>query len=174
MGNSEQFVKRSSPRESSFERLTVISSRTFDDVVGRFRSGIAHPDMPRLMEDIRSSTTPASLKETVSKALGSAEIMEFAQFDLGEVLRKELGAAAPRSLRVLIGNPLIMKEMVKRVPDAGSYAPVTVLIDQRPGGVHLSYDRMASLLERYQNAEALEVARQLDAKIEALLIDSAA
>jgi hypothetical protein len=37
-----------------------------------------------------------------------------------------------------------MKEMVKNVPDAGSYAPVTVLIDERPDGVHLSYDKMES------------------------------
>jgi len=35
-----------------------------------------------------------------------------------------------------------MKELVKRVPDAGSYAPVTILIDDRPNGVHLSYDKM--------------------------------
>jgi hypothetical protein len=41
------------------------------------------------------------------------------------------------------------------VPDAGSYAPVTILIDERPDGVHLSYDRMGSLLAPYGNAEAL-------------------
>jgi hypothetical protein len=29
-----------------------------------------------------------------------------------------------------------MKEMVKHVPDAGSYAPVTVLVDERADGVH--------------------------------------
>jgi hypothetical protein len=28
------------------------------------------------------------------------------------------------SVRLVIGNPLIMKEMVKHVPDAASYAPV--------------------------------------------------
>ena len=36
--------------------------------------------------------------------------------------------------------------MAKHVPDAGSYAPVTVLVDERADGVHLSYDKMASLL----------------------------
>jgi hypothetical protein len=39
-----------------------------------------------------------------------------------------------------------MKEMAKHVPDASSYAPVTVLVDERADGVHISYDRMASLL----------------------------
>ena len=59
--------------------------------------------------------------------------------------------------------------MVKHVPDAGSYAPVTVLVDERAGGVHLSYDRMASLLASYENSDALRVARDLDAKVEDLL-----
>jgi hypothetical protein len=59
--------------------------------------------------------------------------------------------------------------MVKHAPDAGSYAPVTILVDQRSDGVHLSYDRMASLLAPYENAEALKVAKDLDAKVEALL-----
>jgi hypothetical protein len=67
-----------------------------------------------------------------------------------------------------------MKEMAKRVPDAGSYAPVTILIDERPDGVHLSYDRMASFLAHYKNAAALNVARELDAKVEALLASAAA
>ena len=77
-------------------------------------------------------------------------------------------------IRFVIGNPLIMKEMAKHVPDAGSYAPVTVLVDARADGVHLSYDRMASFLAPYRNAEALAVARDLDSKIETLLRESAA
>jgi len=48
--------------------------------------------------------------------------------------------------QLIIGNPLMMKEMVKHVPDAGSYAPFAVLVDERADGVHLSYNRMASFL----------------------------
>jgi len=67
-----------------------------------------------------------------------------------------------------------MKEMAKHVPDAGSYAPLTVLVDERDDGVLLSYDRMASLLAPYGNAEASAVARDLDVKVENLLRESAA
>jgi hypothetical protein len=63
----------------------------------------------------------------------------------------------------------IMKEMVKSVPDAGSCAPVTVLIDERLDGVHLSYYKMESHLLPYGNSDALAVARNLDAKITTLL-----
>ena len=66
-----------------------------------------------------------------------------------------------------------MKEMAKHIPDAGSYAPVTILVDERPDAVHLTYDKMASLLAPYHSAEALAVARDLDSKIETLLRSSA-
>jgi uncharacterized protein (DUF302 family) len=72
--------------------------------------------------------------------------MLFIEFDQGAVLRKETGLDKPKMVRLLIGNPLVMKKMAKHVPDAASYAPVTVLVDERPDGVHLSYDRMANFL----------------------------
>jgi uncharacterized protein (DUF302 family) len=84
----------------------------------------------------------------------------------------ELKSAVEKGLS--IGNPLIMKEMAKHVPDAGSYAPVTVLVDERADGVHLSYDRMASLLAAYGNSDALQVAEDLDNKVETLLREAAA
>jgi hypothetical protein len=76
-------------------------------------------------------------------------------------------------VRLVIGNALIMKEMAKRVPDAGSYAPVTILVDERPDGVHLTYYKMASLLAPYESADALAVARDLDSEIERLLREAA-
>lgn len=58
--------------------------------------------------------------------------------------------------------------------ESGSYAPVTILVDERSDGVHLSYDRMGTLLAPYGSLEALSVARNLDSKIENLLRESAA
>lgn len=58
-------------------------------------------------------------------------------------------------------------------PTAGSYAPVTILVEERTDGVHLSYDRMASLLAPYESRDALEVARDLDMKVEDLLRQAA-
>ncbi len=113
------------------------------------------------------------LQAAIQAMVGTSGFMEFARFDLGAVLKKESGQA-PNILRLVIGNPMVMKEMVKHVPDAGSYAPVTVLIDERPDGVHLSYDRMASLIQSYESPTASKVARELDSKIESLLTIAAA
>ena len=99
--------------------------------------------------------------------------MMFMELDHGAILRKETGLDTPKIVRFLIGDPLTMKEMAKHVPDAGSYAPVTILVDERPDGVHLTYDKMASLLAPYGNPDALAVAQDLDAKIENLIRKSA-
>jgi uncharacterized protein (DUF302 family) len=106
--------------------------------------------------------------------LSNAGLMLFMQIDHGALLQKEAGRDTARVVRLLIGNPLIMKEMAKHVPDAGSYAPVTVLVDERADGVHMSYDRMASFLAAYGNRDALQVAENLDSKIETLLREAAA
>ena len=46
-------------------------------------------------------------------------------------------------------------------------------VDERADGVHVSYDRMASLLAPYKNRDALDVARDLDSKVEDLLRNAA-
>ena len=158
----------------SVERFSLTSSKAFDDVVKALEAGIGHPDMSAFRQDISSAKTYAELEKIVQKVVSAAGLMEFVRFDLGEILRKERGEKAPRILRFVAGNPLIMKQMVEHVHDAGSYAPVTILVDERPDGVHLSYDRMASFLVSYGNAQALKVARDLDTKVEALLTAAAA
>jgi uncharacterized protein (DUF302 family) len=150
-----------------------ISNSQSTERESRLEPAIGHPDMNAFRKNVAATQTEAELEMIVHGAIGPSGLMEFTRFDLGEVLRKENGAEAPQSLRLVVGNPLIMKQMVKLVPDAGSYAPVTILIDERPDGVHLSYDRMASFLAPYGSSEALKVAQDLDSKVEALLVAAA-
>ena len=112
------------------------------------------------------------MESVVQSVLGSSGFMEFARFDHGGVVHKGKSGDHPKVFRLVVGNPLIMREMVKHVSDAG-YAPVTILIDERPDSVHTSYDTMASLLAPYENAAALRVAKDLDTKVEALLASAA-
>ena len=156
-------------RKVEIERFSLVTSKQFDDVVAAIHAAIGHPDMDDFWRSTQQARSVAELESTVRNSLGSADLMLFVTFDHGSIIQKDTGRDRPRVVRLVIGNPLIMREMAKRVPDAGSYAPVTVLVDERPDGVHLSYDRMASLLAPYGNPEALEVARNLDRKVEDLL-----
>jgi uncharacterized protein (DUF302 family) len=155
--------------EVKVRRFSVVSSRPFEEIVKRLTATIGHPDMKAFRAAIAEATTLADLEEVVRRAIGSSNLMEFVRFDAGEVLHKERGGQGPKILRLVVGNPLIMKEMAKSVPDAASYAPVTILISERADGVHLSYDSMASLLAPYGSEAALDVAKELDTKIESLL-----
>jgi len=150
-------------------RFSVVSLRPFQEIVNRLTAAIGHPEMNAFHKAIAAATTVAELEAVVHGAIGDSDLMEFVRYDAGEVLRKERDGQGPKILRLVVGNPLIMKEMAKTVPDAASYAPVTILIDERADGVHLSYDSMASLIAPYGSESALGVARDLDAKIENLL-----
>ena len=159
--------------EIKVRRGSVVSSRPFEEIVRRLTATLGHPDMNAFHKAVAAATTTADLEEVVEGSVGSTDLMEFARFDAGEVLRKEQGGQRPKILRLVVGNPLIMKQMAKSVPDAAPYAPVTILVDERADGVHLSYESMASLIAPYGSQTALTVARDLDAKIETLLKTSA-
>jgi len=160
-------------RQFTVERFSVISSKPFSQVVSAIESAIGHPDMRAFGANVAKSASWQELEQVVHAAIGPSGFMEFTRFNLGQILAKEQGANAPKILRMVVGNPLIMKRMAEHVPDAGSYAPVTLLIDERGDGVHLSYDKMESYLAPYANLAALNVARDLDAKVEALLTTAA-
>jgi hypothetical protein len=150
-------------RQVQVERWSMISKKSFESVIASVDAAIGHPDMAAFGKRIAASKDLAEIETIVAAAIAPSGFMEFIRFDLGRVVGKKI-------IRFVIGNPVIMQGMVKHVPDAGSYAPVNLLVDERADGVHLSYDTMASLLAPYENEEALRVARDLDHKVESLFL----
>jgi uncharacterized protein (DUF302 family) len=161
-------------RNVAMERFSVTSSKPFEAVVAAIKASIGHPNMAEFWQATQQATSAAELEAAVQPGLSDIGLMQFMEFDHGMIIRKGTANRTARIIRLVLGNPLIMKEMARHIPDAGSYAPVTVLIDERADGVHLSYDRMASLLAPYGNPDALKVAQALDAKVEHLLRQAAA
>ena len=151
------------------QRVSIVSPKPFDEVVRRVTATLGQPDLRAFHDALVAATTVAELEQTVHGAIGASGLMEFGRFDAGDVLRKGTDGRGPKLLRLLVGNPLIMKEMARRVADAAAYAPITILVDERPDGVHLAFDSMASLLGPYGDDGAIAVARDLDAKVGALL-----
>src|ERR1700729_1788455 len=117
------------------ERLSLTFSKPFDQVIAAVNAAIGHPDMAEFARSTHEARSFAELKSAVEKGLSEVGLMLFMQLDQGAVVRKETGHENPKMIRLVIGNPLIMKEMARHVPDAGSYAPVTVLVDERADGV---------------------------------------
>jgi uncharacterized protein (DUF302 family) len=161
-------------RRFEIERFIVITQKPFEAVLTSLKAGVGRLDLIELAKVSKSPSTFTELEEVIHRDMGKTGLMLFLEFDHGAFLRKETGLDKPKMVRLVIGNPLVMKEMAKHVPDAGSYAPVTVLVDEREDGVHMSYDKMVSLLAPYENPDALKVAKDLDLKVENLLNEAAA
>jgi uncharacterized protein (DUF302 family) len=160
-------------QEVHVQRVNIVTTEPFDTVVARIDAQIGHPNMTAFRKSLSAAQNEAEMENVVNPVTQPNGLMEFTRFDDGKVLQKENGTAKPRILRIVAGNPLTMKEMVKHVVDAASYAPVTILIEERPDSVRISYDRMASYLAPYGSNDALKVARELDAKIERILTAAA-
>ena len=159
-------------RTVNVQRWSIVSRKPFENVVAAVEAAIGRPNMSEFAKDIAAAATYPEMREIVRHAVSEIGLMEFMRLDVGAVLAKAHPERNPKSIRLIMGNPLIMESMARLVPDAASYAPVTVLIDRRPDGVHLSYDEMASLLAPYGNAEAVEIAGDLDIKVRRMLQDA--
>jgi uncharacterized protein (DUF302 family) len=156
-------------RQVNVQRWSITSPKPFDVVVASVEEAIGRPNMIEFTANMAAAASYEEVQKVVQDSVSEIGLMEFIRLDHGAVLAKAGVTGNVKSVRLIMGNPLIMQSMTRLVPDAASYAPVTVLIDQRRDGVHLSYDEMASYLAPYGNAEALKIARDLDAKVKRLL-----
>ena len=142
------------------------SERPFASVLDGIFGGISRPDIGQLFSKLAASTSYEQFTSLVRRAQGSAGLMRFLQLDLDQALTRDPRAPdwdGRRLVRLIAGNPVTMGEMTRHVADAGSYAPVTILIQQMPdGGTRVAYDTLASALAPYHDASASEVAQQLN------------
>ena len=84
--------------EVQLRRVSVVSSRPFEEIVRRLTATIGRPDMNAFHNAVAAATTVADLEAVVHGAIGSSDLMEFVRFDAGEVLRKERNGQGPKIL----------------------------------------------------------------------------
>jgi len=149
------------------------SERPFPDVLGAIFGGISQPDIEALFGKVATSTSYEQFSSIVRHAQGSAGLIRFMELDLDRAFTLDPQArdrAGCRLVRLIAGNPVTMGEMTRHVADAGSYAPVTILVEEKTvGGTRVAYDTVASAIAPYLDAAASQVARRLDAEVLELL-----
>jgi uncharacterized protein (DUF302 family) len=153
-------------------RHIFTSARPFPDVLDGIFAGISQPDIGALFAKLAASTSYEELSSLVQQAQGSAGLMRFLQLDLDTALAHDPQAHRDgrRLVRLIAGNPVTMGQMTRHVPDAGSYAPVTILIEELPGGgTRVAYDTVTSEIAPYGDAAASQVAERLDTEVLVLL-----
>ena len=155
-------------------RVTVISEHSFDEVVAAVYAGLGRVgNFAPTLADWSSTTDRESFDAAVRPLTGRSGLIEFLSLDHGAVVTLRYPDRGYRLLRIIAGNPVTMSKMAVTTPDVGSYAPVTILVAERPHGVTLSYDRMASAIAPYGSAEASAVAETLDDAVLTLLREAA-
>ena len=159
--------------EVMVRRHVMDSERPFPAVLDGIFGGISQPDIEALFSKLATSTSYEQFSALVGQAQGSIGLMVFLQLDLDQALTLDPQApdwSGHRLVRLIAGNPVTMGEMTRHVTDAGSYAPVTILIQELPdGGTRVAYDTVASEIARYNDAAASEVAERLDTEVLGLL-----
>jgi hypothetical protein len=159
--------------EVLMRRHVFDTEQPFSEVLDGVFGGISQPDIELLFSKLAASTSYEEFSSLVAQAQGSAGLMRFLQLDLDHALTLDPQAqdrAGRRLVRLIAGNPVTMGEMTRHVADAGSYAPVTILIQEMPGGgTRVAYDTVASAIALYHDAAASQVAERLDTEVLDLL-----
>jgi hypothetical protein len=154
-------------------RHVFTSERPFAEIMDGIYGGISQPDIGNLFRELGASTSYEQFTSLVRQAQGSAGLMRFLELELDSALAldpRAQSSAGRRLVRLIAGNPVTMGEMTRHVPDAGSYAPVTILIEELPGGgTRLAYDSVVSELAIYDDPAATQVAAHLDTEVLGLL-----
>jgi uncharacterized protein (DUF302 family) len=149
------------------------TERPFSDVLDGIFGGISQPDIGLLFSKLAASTSYQEFSSLVAQAQGSAGLMVFLHLDLDNALTLDPqapGWTGRRLVRLIAGNPVTMGKMTRHVADAGSYAPVTLLVEELPDGrTRIAYDTVTSTIAPYHDAAATEVAQHLDTEVLTLL-----
>ena len=105
------------------QRCSIISRKPFDAVLAALEEAIGRPNMVEFTAKVAAATTFEEMQNVINESVSEIGLMEFTRLDHGAILAKAGVDSDPKSVRVIMGNPLIMQSMARLVPDAGSYAP---------------------------------------------------
>src|ERR1700683_2714683 len=120
--------------EFSGRRWSIISQKPFDAVVAEVEAKIGRPNIAEFLARMTCATSYEEIEIVVHDSVSEIGLMEFMRLDHGAVLAKAGVDGNPKSVRLIMGNPLIMQSMARLVPDGGAYCARTWLLDYAPDG----------------------------------------
>jgi hypothetical protein len=131
---------------------------TFESLLGKYD--------PTVADQIRND--PQVADRMLQAMEGEQNLMIFSKLNHGGLFR--LIGQSRNAVRYTIGNPRIALQMTRHDIGAALYVPFNLLvIEYEASSVRVEYDLPSSLLGQFGNPDVLQVATQLDQKIERLL-----
>ncbi|OBF64414.1 hypothetical protein A5753_10595 [Mycobacterium sp. 852002-51971_SCH5477799-a] len=155
-------------RETRFDgvRVRYDSAKSYDELRAALLADIGEQPVP--INDIATATGDwQSYRERIESHVGPSGFMLFGLFDHGAWVIK--AGIDRKTIRVILGNPLIAITMLRHDVKAGLFAPVELLLaDEGEGHSSLTYVKPSSLMVVNPNPELLSAAQKLDEKLAAL------
>ena len=149
----------------SISHATVVVTVEFEKFIATFEALLGKYD-PNVAEQIRSD--PHAADRALQGMEGEQNLMIFWKLSQGGLFR--LIGEARNAVRYTIGNPRIALQMTRHDIGAALYVPFNLLVvEHGVGAVRIEYDRPSSLLGQFGNLDVLQVATELDQRIERLL-----
>ena len=109
------------------QRWSITSRKAFDTVLAAVEDAIGRPNMVEFTLKVAAATTFEEMQSVINESVSEIGLMEFMRLDHGAFSQSRSGRG-PKMVR-LIGQPAHHAIHGQACSDAGSYAPVTVLVD---------------------------------------------
>jgi uncharacterized protein (DUF302 family) len=152
------------------EHISVTTNQPYDNVVAAFdaRLGPAREWAAIIGQLLGAHASWQQVEETITAQIGESGLALFFAVDHTPLLA--LAGKTSRAKQYAIGNPLLAVQMTRYVPEAALYAPLRLVVYENEGGQAIvAYDRFVSLIAQYQRPEMIDVAQEVERKLEALI-----
>lgn len=151
-------------------RTIVTTPVSFDEVCARLREQMGTATVQQIVALAQTPISEADyIAQVQERFVGASGFMLFAEIDHGNWL--PVFSIHRRSLRWLLGNPLIAVTMIRHDITAGLFAPVEILITEAQDGkgTSVTYVRPSSQMVIDKNPPLLAAAVVLDVKLDRLI-----
>jgi len=151
-------------------RIEVDTLVSFGEVLSRLRKLMGDASVPEVVALAKVALNEAEFAQKVEERfVGESGFTLFHEIDHGGWLSRF--GINKRTLRWILGNPLIAITMIRHDISAGLFAPVEILVTEKEGGAGttVTYVRPSSLIVIEENLPLRKAAKALDEKLDALI-----
>jgi hypothetical protein len=154
-------------RPIQVEHVAIEATKSFEAVEAALEA-LVPPLDPAISEALRRG----DIVRANEALYRGPELAIFSARDHGGLLRT--AGLVRKTVQYEIGNPLTATEMTRHQLPAALYAPLRVLLyENEAGRAVFEYDRPSSLFGQFGDERVTAVGRELDAKLESVLVKAA-
>jgi hypothetical protein len=154
-------------RPIQVEHVAIEATKSFEAVKAALEA-LVPPLDPAISEALRRG----DIVRANEALYRGPELAIFSARDHGGLLRT--AGLVRKTVQYEIGNPLTATEMTRHQLPTALYAPLRVLLyENEAGRAVFEYDRPSSLFGQFGDERVTAVGRELDAKLESVLVKAA-